>query len=115
MILPALLLSTLLGPLAQEPPATAPAAHSTASVDSHIDAGLAAFKKKRFRQAEIEFRQAVDADPNNAAATWYLGYTYYKIAEPKRHDSPGKQKAAELFAKAYALDPAFTPVWRSSK
>jgi len=114
MILPALLLSTLLGPSAQEPPAAAPAAHSTASTDSHIDAGLAAFKKKRFRQAEIEFRQAVDADPNNAAATWYLGYTYYKIAEPKRPFDPGKQKAAELFAKAYQLDPGFKPVWSPS-
>ena len=114
MILPALLLSTLLGPSAQEPPATAPAAQSAASVDSHIDAGLAAFKKKRFRQAEIEFRQAVDADPNNAAATWYLGYTYYKIAEPKRPFDPGKQKAAELFAKAYQLDPQFKPVWSPS-
>ena len=112
MILPALLLSTLLAPAAQEPPA-APAA-SSASVDSHIDAGLAAFKKKRFRQAEIEFRQAVDADPNNAAATWYLGYTYYKIAEPRRPFDPGKQKAAELFAKAYQLDPQFRPAWSPS-
>ena len=113
MILPALLLSTLLAPAAQEPPA-APATSSAASVDSHIDAGLAAFKKKRFRQAEIEFRQAVDADPNNAAATWYLGYTYYKIAEPKRPFDPGKQKAAELFAKAYQLDPQFRPAWSPS-
>jgi Tfp pilus assembly protein PilF len=112
MILPALLLSTLLGPAAQEPPA--PAAQSTASVDTHIDAGLAAFKKKRFRQAEIEFRQAVDADPNNAAATWYLGYTYYKMAEPKRPFHPDKQKAAELFAKAYQLDPEFRPAWSPS-
>jgi tetratricopeptide (TPR) repeat protein len=113
MILSAILLSTLLGPSAQEPPAPAPAAAS-ASVDSHIDAGLAAFKKKRFRQAEIHFRQAVDADPNNAAATWYLGYTYYKMAEPKRPFHPDKQKAADLFAKAYQLDPLFRPVWSPS-
>jgi Tfp pilus assembly protein PilF len=113
MILPALLLSTLLGPSAQEPPA-APAARSAASVDSHIDAGLAAFKKKRFRQAEIEFRQAMDADPNSAAATWYLAYTYYKMAEPKRPFHPDKQKAADLFAKAYQLDPQFRPVWSPS-
>jgi Tfp pilus assembly protein PilF len=114
MILPALLLSTFLGSTAQEPPAAAPAARPAASVDSHIDAGLAAFKKKRFRQAEIEFRQAVDADPNNAAATWYLGYTYYKMAEPKRPFHPDKQKAAEMFAKAYQLDPQFKPAWSPS-
>jgi tetratricopeptide (TPR) repeat protein len=117
MILSAMLLSTLLGPTAQEPPAApaaAPAAQSAGSVDSHIDAGLAAFKKKRFRQAEIEFRQAVDADPNSAAATWYLGYTYYKMAEPKRPFHPDKQKAADLFAKAYQLDPQFRPAWSPS-
>jgi tetratricopeptide (TPR) repeat protein len=113
MILSAILLSTLLAPSAQEAPAPAPAA-SAASVDSHIDAGLAAFKRKRFREAEIQFRQAVDADPNNAAATWYLGYTYYKMAEPKRPFHPDKQKAADLFAKAYQLDPQFKPAWSKS-
>jgi len=112
MILSAIVLSALMAPSAQEP-AAAPAA-SSASVGSHIDAGLAAFKKKRFRQAEIHFRQAVDADPNNAAATWYLGYTYYKMAEPKRPFHPDKQKAADLFAKAYQLDPTFKPVWSPS-
>ena len=112
MILPAILLSALLGPAPQQPPA-APAA-SAGTVDTHIDAGLAAFKRKRFRQAEIEFRQALDADPNSAAATWYLAYTYYKMAEPKRPFHPDKQKAAELFAKAYSMDPEFKPAWYPS-
>jgi Tfp pilus assembly protein PilF len=111
MILSALVLSALMSPSPQAPAAPAAPAASSASVDSHIDAGLAAFKKKRFRQAEIDFRQAVDADPQSAAATWYLAYTYYKIAEPKRPFHPDKQKAADLFAKAYALDPEFKPVW----
>jgi hypothetical protein len=35
----------------------------------------------------------------------------YKIAEPKRPFHPDKQKAADLFAKAYSLDPEFKPVW----
>ncbi|PYQ21195.1 MAG: hypothetical protein DMF81_16135 [Acidobacteria bacterium] len=113
MVLPAILLSALLGPVAQEP-APAPAAATAESPDAHIDAGLAAFKKKRFRQAEVEFRKALDADPQSAAATWYLGYTYYKMAEPKRPFHPDKQKAAELFAKAYELDPQFKPVWSTS-
>ena len=90
-------------------------APATGAAQPHLDAGLAAFKKRRFSKAEIEFRKAADAEPQNAAAAFYLGYTYYKIAEPKRHDDPGKQRAAELFAKAYAIDPAFTPVWRSVK
>ena len=115
MVLPAILLSALLGPVAQEPaPAPAARAATAESPDAHIDAGLAAFKKKRFRQAEVEFRKALDADPQSAAATWYLGYTYYKMAEPKRPFHPDKQKAAELFAKAYELDPQFKPVWSTS-
>lgn len=114
MILSALVLSALMSPSPQAPAAPAAPAASSASVDSHIDAGLAAFKKKRFRDAEIHFRQAVDADPNNAAATWYLAYTYYKIAEPKRPFHPDKQKAADMFAKAYQLDPTFKPVWSPS-
>jgi Tfp pilus assembly protein PilF len=129
MLVTPVVLAVLLPALQQALPPAAPApqdspsavaaadltAASTGAAQPHLDAGLAAFRKRRFSQAEIEFRKAVDAEPQNAAAAFYLAYTYYKIAEPKRHDSPGKQKAAELFAKAYALDPAFTPLWRSSK
>jgi tetratricopeptide (TPR) repeat protein len=90
-------------------------AASSGAAQPHLDAGLAAFRKRHFAQAEIEFRKAADAEPQSAAAAFYLGYTYYKIAEPKRHDSPGKQKAAELFARAYALDPSFRPAWSSPR
>ena len=129
MLVTPVVLAVLLPALQQAVPPAAPApkdppsavaasdmpAASTGAAQPHLDAGLTAFKKRRFSQAEIEFRKALDAEPQNAAAAFYLGYTDYKIAEPKRHDSPGKQKAAELFAKAYALDPAFTPVWRTAK
>ena len=54
-------------------------------------------------------------EPQSAAAAFYLGYTYYKIAEPTRRLTPNKQKALELFDKAFELDPAFTPVWQSKK
>src|ERR671922_27124 len=109
MTLPALLLLALLAPKAQEPPATAPAAEpaatepaapSAASADESIQAGLALYKKRRFRQAAAEFQKAVDADPQSAAAHYYLGYTIYKIAEPRRPNDPGKQEAAGHFARA---------------
>ena len=90
-------------------------ATGVSAAQPHIDAGLAAFKKRRFAAAEAAFKKAMEADPQSAAAAFYLGYTYYKIAEPKRHDSPGKQKALDLFSKAYALDPEFKPVWQSKK
>ena len=64
-----------------------------------------------FTDACACFEQALQANPDDAAATFYLAYTVYKIAEPKRPFHPEKQKAAELFAKAYSLDPNFKPVW----
>ena len=94
-------------PVADNAVTSAPLAAPSAS----IDAGLAAVKKRRFKAAEGEFQKAVDADPQSAAAHFYLGYTLYKIAEPSRRYGPGKQRAAEEFARCYAIDPAFVPVW----
>jgi tetratricopeptide (TPR) repeat protein len=129
MLLAPVVLAALLAPAPQEaPPPSAPAPQESPSGVSaadlptassaaapHIDAGLAAFKKRHFAQAEAEFRKAEEADPQSAAAAFYLGYTYYKIAEPKHRLTPDKQKAAELFAKAFAIDPNFKPVWQSKK
>ena len=76
-----------------------------------IAAGQAAFKKRRFKAAQADFEKAVAADPQSAAAAFYLGYTCYKIGEPSHHMNPSKERARELFAKAFALDPAFAPDW----
>jgi Tfp pilus assembly protein PilF len=118
MILSAMLLSAVLvpAPSAQEPAAPQQPAEAqpaaTGSADEHIQAGLPLFKRKRFGAARTHFEQAVAADPSNAAANFYLAYTIYKITEPKRPFHPDKQRSAELFAKAYELDPTFKPVWR---
>jgi tetratricopeptide (TPR) repeat protein len=115
MMISAMLLAALLSPAPQDPPAAAPkttaAVPSGGSASDEIQAGLTAFAKHRLSAARAAFERAVAADPNSAAAHYYLGYTIYKIAEPKRHDSPGKKEAAAEFAKAYELDPAFKPVW----
>ena len=74
-------------------------------------AGLAAYRKLHLQEAERHFQAAVDADPGSAPALYYLGYTVYKIAEPKRPNDPGKRRAAELFARAYQIDPGFAPGW----
>jgi len=97
----------LLGVLALS---TAALAQSTA--DEHMAAGMAAYWKLHFQEAAGHFQAAVDADPRSAAALYYLGYTVYKIAEPKRPNDPGKHRAAELFARAFQIDPDFTPDWR---
>ena len=120
MITTATLLMVLAMPVQEAPAQEAPEAQApetsaapTMSADEHIQAGLAAYQRRRFSAARTHFQQAVDADPNSAAAHYYLGYTIYKIAEPKRANSPGKQEAAGHFARAYELDPAFVPAWRS--
>ena len=119
MLLATVLLSAALAP--QEPPTTAPAPEtppvSTAELAPagpaapHLDAGIAAFKKRRFSAARAEFEKAEAAEPQSAAAAYYLGYTYYKMGEPSRRMNANKEKAKELFAKAYTLDPSFRPSW----
>ena len=119
MLLPMILLAALVAAPQEPAEEPAPAANEevksapipSTSTDAAIAAGLKAFRRRNFRQAEIQFRTAWDADSSNAAAAFYLGYTYYKMAEPKRPFHPDKQKAADLFAKAYGLDPKFKPVW----
>ena len=86
-------------------------ARADTTSESHRVAGLAAYWRLDFQAAKGQFQAAVDADPQNAAALYYLGYTVYKIAEPKRPNDPGKQRAAELFARAYEIDPGFRPGW----
>lgn len=91
----------------------APAASPTASAQAAgpIAEGIAAFRKRHFAAARAAFEKAVEADPQSAAAAFYLGYTYYKIGEPPRRMNANKEKAKELFAKAFSLDPTFKPTW----
>jgi len=123
MLLATILLSAALVPQAPGPAAPTPGpvppgvtatdlpAPPSAAAAPHLDAGIAAFKKRRFAAARAEFEKAEAADPQSAAAAYYLGYTYYKMGEPSRRMNANKEKAKELFAKAFSLDPTFRPTW----
>jgi len=112
MLLATVLLSAALAPQAPPPAATAPQPPvATSATDPYLSAGIAAFKKRRFAAARAEFEKAEAANPQSAAAAYYLGYTFYKLGEPSRRMNANKEKAKELFAKAFSLDPAFTPGW----
>ena len=123
MLLATVLLSAALAPQAPPPaaPTPDPAAPGVTATElpappsgaaaPHLDAGIAAFKKRRFASARAEFEKAEAADPQSAAAAYYLGYTYYKMGEPSRRMNANKEKAKELFAKAFGLDPTFRPSW----
>jgi tetratricopeptide (TPR) repeat protein len=87
------------------------AAATKAEVSGPIEEGLAAFKRHHFAAAKAAFEKAEEADPQSAAAAFYLGYAYYKLGEPSHRMNANKEKAKELFAKAFSLDPSFKPVW----
>jgi tetratricopeptide (TPR) repeat protein len=112
MIWNAMLLTAALA--AADPEATGSKTTAVETSDP-LNAGLVDFKKKRFARAEANFEKAVEANPQSAAAHFYLGYAIYKTAEPKRAFHPDKQKAAAEFAKAYELDPTFKPEWAPKK
>jgi tetratricopeptide (TPR) repeat protein len=117
MPLAAALLLAVLSPQDPPPPVAPPEAPAATeakapgAAEDAIAAGQAAFKKRRFRAAQTEFEKALAADPQSAAAAYYLGYTHYKLGEPSRRVNENKEKARELFAKAFSLDPTFTPDW----
>jgi tetratricopeptide (TPR) repeat protein len=91
--------------------AEVPAAEPSPAVQEHLDAGLKAFVRGRFSSARAEFEKAYEAAPESAATAFYLGYACYKLGEPSLRMNEDKQRARDLFAKAYRLDPAFQPVW----
>jgi tetratricopeptide (TPR) repeat protein len=99
-------------PIEQAPPARDPgptAGPAAGAAAAQIDRGLAAFRARRLAAARAAFESAVAADPQSAAAAFYLGYALYKLGEPSRRMNANKERARELFAKAFSLDPAFKP------
>jgi tetratricopeptide (TPR) repeat protein len=115
MPLAAALLLVVMTPQDAPPPAPPQVAATEIKAEgpaaAAIAAGQADFKKRRFRAAQADFEKAVEADPQSAAAAFYLGYTFYKLGEPSRRMNDNKEQAKELFAKAFTLDPAFRPDW----
>lgn len=101
----------LLASIQEASPAPPPAPAAAAVRVGTIDKGLALLKSGRYTAARNVLEAVVAAEPESAAAHFYLGYALYKIAEPTRRLTPEKQKAAEHFAKSVALDPAFRPAF----
>ena len=130
MKLPVMLLAFALAPAAQlaaqepqpEPPAqeepAAPQETVSATpaaggdVQSHIDAGLSAFRKRRFAAARAALRAGRGGRPRQrrrAPSTSATRST--RSPSPSGPSTRTRQRAAELFAKAYELDPTFKPAW----
>jgi Flp pilus assembly protein TadD len=73
--------------------------------------GFADLRAGRYESAEQKLQRAVEANPRNAAAHYYLGYTYYLLSRKEPATSEYSRKAAESIAQAFRIDPTFTPTW----
>jgi tetratricopeptide (TPR) repeat protein len=63
----------------------------------YLESGLSYFQQQKYREAEIQFRNAVQVDPRFAQAHYQLGETYLRLQDGYH--------AAEELTKAVELDP----------
>src|SRR5213593_3192929 len=54
---------------------------SVAQPNSFIEKGLGYFKNRDFERAVVEFRQAIQLEPNNAYAQYCLGLSYANLKQ----------------------------------
>lgn len=76
------------------------------SADEHFNNGLARYFQKDYAGAIEEFSEAIQINPENAKAYYFIGYSHYKQGE--------FSKASEAFEKAYELDTGYSPVRQPS-
>ena len=68
----------------------------------HRNAGLKWYYKKNYKKAVAEFEIAVEINPDDKEAFYYLGYAYYK--------EDNLEASRNAFNQAYELDSRFTPL-----
>ena len=78
----------------------------TATASKHLEQGVALLKVKKYDAAIKEFEESASVNPD-AEAYYYLGYAYY--LKGRSGDEESRKKSRDYFAKAYEVDPSFTP------
>jgi len=73
--------------------------------------GVTALRAGRYEVAVSELSRAVESDPEDAAAHYYLGYTYHLMSKQKLAEPELARKAAAEIEQAYRLQPSFKPEW----
>ena len=66
-----------------------------------FDRAMNLYRQRQYSSAIAEFQKVVEAEPNNAAAWYMLGYAHYTLDHHR--------EAQDAFAKAFAADPSFDP------
>jgi len=78
----------------------------SAAAAKHMEQGFLLLKAKKFDAAAREFEEAASINPD-AESYYYLGYAYY--LKGRSGDVDARQKSRENFARAYEIDPNFSP------
>jgi Flp pilus assembly protein TadD len=88
---------------ASAPPAAAPdtGAMSAPAFSAGVVEGLRHLYARDYGNAVNSFAAAAEADPQDPAARYYLGYAYYRMGD--------FGQARTAFAEAYRIDPHFSP------
>jgi len=87
-------------------PAFSQAAGDLGAATALVNQGVNDLKAGRYDAAIKTLEESVGINPA-AEAFYYLGYAYYMKGKKGNAESRGKSR--ESFAKAYELDPHFTP------
>lgn len=84
-------------PLLADPPIGGDEAMSSSASSTELDRGVAYIKDEKYEEAKRHLLRAIEIQPNNAEAAYYLG-----LAREKTGDRAG---AEESYRKALAIDP----------
>ena len=107
VLLPILLLifiSTLQAQTASDQtqqPAAQPTATAAPAATPDFDHAMRQYRRGHYSEAIAEFNRVVAADPNNAAAYYFMGYAQYVT-----HHLPD---AMASFHQAFTVNPSFDP------
>lgn len=105
VILLTILISTGSVLFAQEPLQQSPQPTTKTSQPAMQSPGfqnaMSLYRQKRYREAAAAFSDIASAEPDNAAANYFLGYSNYVLG-----DHPA---AVAAFGKAFQIDPNFDP------
>lgn len=85
-------------------PVSAEELFDTKASEEHFKAGLKLYDQQDFTGAIKEFDAAIQINPENADAYYFIGYSYYKMDQ--------MDKAMAVFDQAYAIDSKYSPLPR---
>jgi tetratricopeptide (TPR) repeat protein len=72
------------------------------AANEHFNTGLNLYFQQKYPESIAEFETAIQINPDNPQAYYFIGYAYYKNRD--------FSKANEAFKTAYNLDHTYSPI-----